>query len=237
MWSSCPCVTSNARSLSRAFAHVGEIVDDDVDAEHLFVGEHQAAVDDDQIVVRLDDRHVAADFAAAAERDDANDRALGAEPGPLGHRGYSKYSCSSRAEGDGSPEGPRWIGYCPGWLPHGPYPGHRSTRPAGASFAHAAGRGERPGRAGHALFEKRPAPGPAHHPNAHAGAARRTAGMRPRGDPAAAPAGTAAVRNRLECQGSETIERSERYNPRSAISKSEDCGWLSTQPRRRRRTA
>lgn len=25
--------------------------------------------------------------------------------------------------------------------------------------------------------------------------------------------------------------------PRSAISKSEDCGWLSTQPRRRRRTA
>jgi hypothetical protein len=25
--------------------------------------------------------------------------------------------------------------------------------------------------------------------------------------------------------------------PRSAISKSEDCGWLSTQPKRRRRTA
>ena len=57
-----------------ALADVGEIVDDDVDAEHLVVGKHQAAVDDDQVVVRLDDGHIAADFAAAAERDDADVR-------------------------------------------------------------------------------------------------------------------------------------------------------------------
>ena len=53
-------------------ANVGEVVDDDVDAEHLVVGEHQAAIDDDEIVVGLDHRHVAADLAAAAQRDDAN---------------------------------------------------------------------------------------------------------------------------------------------------------------------
>ena len=67
----------DAAQLVRALANVGEIVDDHVDAEHLFVGEHQAAVDHDQIVVRLDDRHVAADFAAPAEGDDANVGLLG----------------------------------------------------------------------------------------------------------------------------------------------------------------
>ena len=72
MWSSWPCVTSSARSFDAPLAHVGEIVDHDVDAVHLVVGEHEAAVDDDQVVVGLDNGHVAADFAAAAKRDDAN---------------------------------------------------------------------------------------------------------------------------------------------------------------------
>ena len=57
-----------------ALPHVREIADDDVDSVHLVVGEHQSAIDDDHVVVRLDDRHVAADLAATAERDDANDR-------------------------------------------------------------------------------------------------------------------------------------------------------------------
>ena len=55
-------------------AQVAEIVDDDVYAVHLFVGKHQAAVDGDDVVLRLEQRHVAADFAATAERDDANVR-------------------------------------------------------------------------------------------------------------------------------------------------------------------
>ena len=56
--------------LRRALANVGKIVDDDIDAVHLVVGKHQSAVDDDDIVVRFEDGHVAADLAAAAERDD-----------------------------------------------------------------------------------------------------------------------------------------------------------------------
>jgi hypothetical protein len=55
--------------LRGSFAHVGEIVDNHVDAVHLVVGEHEAAVDDHQVVVGLDDGHIATDFAAAAERD------------------------------------------------------------------------------------------------------------------------------------------------------------------------
>ena len=67
-------MTSTARSLCRAFAYVREVVDHDVDAEHLVVGKHKPAVDDHEIVVGLDDRHVAADFAAAAQRDDPDVR-------------------------------------------------------------------------------------------------------------------------------------------------------------------
>jgi hypothetical protein len=60
-----------------ALAQIGEIVDDDVDAEHFVIGEHQTAVDDDQVVASFDDRHVPADLAAAAEGHDANERLVG----------------------------------------------------------------------------------------------------------------------------------------------------------------
>ena len=60
--------------LVAAIAQIAEVVDHDVDAEHLFVGEHQTAVDHDDIVGGLEDGHVAADFAAAAQRNDANVR-------------------------------------------------------------------------------------------------------------------------------------------------------------------
>ena len=53
-------------------AQVAEIVDDDVDAVHLFVREHQPAIDGDDVVLRFEERHVAADFAASAERNDAH---------------------------------------------------------------------------------------------------------------------------------------------------------------------
>ena len=48
--------------------HVGH---DEVDAEHLLVGEHQAAVDDDDVVAVLEHVHVLADLPHPAERDDA----------------------------------------------------------------------------------------------------------------------------------------------------------------------
>ena len=53
-----------------ALLEVGDVGDDEVDAEHLLVGEHQAAVDDDDVVAVLEHVHVLADLAHPAERDD-----------------------------------------------------------------------------------------------------------------------------------------------------------------------
>ncbi len=54
-----------------ALLEVGDVGDDEVDAEHLLVGEHEPAVDDDDVVAELEDVHVLADLAHPAERDDA----------------------------------------------------------------------------------------------------------------------------------------------------------------------
>ncbi len=51
-----------------AFAQVGEIGQDQVDPDHLRRGKAQAHVDHDETAVLLDDRHVLADLAEAAER-------------------------------------------------------------------------------------------------------------------------------------------------------------------------
>ena len=53
-----------------ALLQVGDVGDDEVDPEHLLVGEHQAAVDDDDVVAVLEHVHVLADLADPAERDD-----------------------------------------------------------------------------------------------------------------------------------------------------------------------
>ena len=53
-----------------AVPEVAEVRQDQVDAGLLGVGEQHAAVDDEQPAAVLEDRHVAADLAEAAERDD-----------------------------------------------------------------------------------------------------------------------------------------------------------------------
>ena len=60
-----------------ALLEVGDVGDDEVDAEHLLVGEHQPAVDDDDVVAVLEDVHVLADLAHPAERDDAERLVVG----------------------------------------------------------------------------------------------------------------------------------------------------------------
>ena len=50
---------------------IADVGDDEVDAEHLLVGEHEAAVDDDDVVAVLEHVHVLADLPHPAERDDA----------------------------------------------------------------------------------------------------------------------------------------------------------------------
>ena len=48
-----------------------EVREDQVDAGLVVLGEEDAAVDDEQLALVLDDRHVASDLTEAAERDDA----------------------------------------------------------------------------------------------------------------------------------------------------------------------
>ena len=55
----------------RALAQVGEVGQHEIDAELIGSREHQARVDDDDAVVVLDHRHVLADLAQPAEREDA----------------------------------------------------------------------------------------------------------------------------------------------------------------------
>ena len=52
---------------------VGDVGHDQVDAVHLLLGEHQPAVDDDDLVGELEHGHVLADLADAAEGDDPQD--------------------------------------------------------------------------------------------------------------------------------------------------------------------
>ena len=67
-------------------AEVGDVGDDEVDPEHLLVGEHQAAVDHDDVVAVLEHVHVLPDLADTAERDDPKER-LGSW-----HQGWSSRS-------------------------------------------------------------------------------------------------------------------------------------------------
>src|SRR6185437_11109503 len=54
-----------------AVAEVAEVGKDDVDAEVLVARERHPRVDDDDLVAELEHRHVLADLAEAAERNDA----------------------------------------------------------------------------------------------------------------------------------------------------------------------
>ena len=53
-------------------AQVREVGEDEVDAGHVGVGEHQPAVDDEDAAVDLEAEAVAADLAQPAEEDDAD---------------------------------------------------------------------------------------------------------------------------------------------------------------------
>ena len=50
---------------------VGHVGNDEVDAEHRLVGEHEPAVDNDDVIAVLEHVHVLADLAHAAKRNDA----------------------------------------------------------------------------------------------------------------------------------------------------------------------
>ena len=59
-----------ALTFSRFSSEIADVGDDDVDAEELFFGEHQAGVDDDDVIVPTEGHAVHAELAQAAERND-----------------------------------------------------------------------------------------------------------------------------------------------------------------------
>ena len=89
--------------LGAVLLEVGDVGDDEVDAEHLLVGEHQPAVDDDDVVAVLEHVHVLADLPHPAERDDA-ERLVGARSlvVMVGHPVAQKRVSWSSAPGVGS---------------------------------------------------------------------------------------------------------------------------------------
>ena len=58
-------------NLVPVLAEVGDVRNDEVDTEHRLVGEHEPAVDHDDVVAVLEDVHVLADLPHASEGDDA----------------------------------------------------------------------------------------------------------------------------------------------------------------------
>ena len=50
---------------------VADVGDDDVDAQELFFGEHEACIDDQDVVAPLEHHAVHAELAQTAERDNA----------------------------------------------------------------------------------------------------------------------------------------------------------------------
>ena len=65
---------------------VGDVGYDQVDPRHLILGEHDTRVDDQDLALALDDRHVLADLAQPAQRDDRNFWYLGQRSPSLGDR-------------------------------------------------------------------------------------------------------------------------------------------------------
>ena len=70
MWSSWPCVRMQRLDLPATRFEVGEVRDDQVDAEQVRLGKHRAGVDDDGRLPTRDGHRVEAELAEAAKRHD-----------------------------------------------------------------------------------------------------------------------------------------------------------------------
>ena len=67
MWSSWPWVRTMPRTQLLVFNEVGDVGDDDVDAEQLRLGEHEAGVNDDNVVFPANGEAVHAELAQPAK--------------------------------------------------------------------------------------------------------------------------------------------------------------------------
>src|SRR2546423_10331921 len=90
-----------AHHLLGALAHVREVREDQVDPEHLLRGEHEARVDDEDLAVVLEEGHVPADLAHAAQPDDP-----GAARGGLAVTGGAPTGPPARGPAPATPAAP-----------------------------------------------------------------------------------------------------------------------------------
>ncbi len=70
IWSSCPCVMTNADHLIGSAAHIFIIGNDIVDPEHVVFGEHDAGVDDDDLAIEFVGGHVLSNFPKSTQGND-----------------------------------------------------------------------------------------------------------------------------------------------------------------------
>ena len=76
MWSSWPCVSTTQSKVVWPLDNRREVGQDKVDAEHVLVGEHEAAIDQGKLAVDLEDGTVAPDLAEATEEADRDGHEL-----------------------------------------------------------------------------------------------------------------------------------------------------------------
>ena len=97
MWSSWPWVRTMRLDVVQAVPDGVEVRQDQVDAGLVLLGEEHAAVDDQQAAAVLEDRHVAADLAEAAERGDPQAALGSAAAGRVQDADDSKTLLTTRA--------------------------------------------------------------------------------------------------------------------------------------------
>ena len=181
MWSSWAWVRTTPRHVLPPRQEVGEVGDDVVHPGHLVVREHEPAVDGQEVVAGLEQHHVEADLAEAAQRDHANgglDRRVARGPGrqrwPGSARGRSYWAERSTQPRSALKTGPRRHA-----------PGTGTLRPAGARPSTSARRANSSSRASRPGARRRSPRRPGRRR-----AARLCPGLRPGGrSPASSDAG------------------------------------------------
>ena len=60
----------NGLDLVTVLDEIADIRDDEIDAEHVFIREHQSRIDDENLIIHADDGHILADLPQASKGDD-----------------------------------------------------------------------------------------------------------------------------------------------------------------------